>query len=69
MTRTPVLLTTGKVAAVLGVDAATVRRWISGGKLAAVRLPSGQSRITQDTLDEILRARLTEQPAAEAVSA
>lgn len=38
----------------LGVDQATVRRWVTAGKIAAIRLPSGQARIKQETVDAIL---------------
>lgn len=63
MTSLPVLLTTGEVAEVLQVDAATVRRWITSGKLRAVRLPSGQSRIPREVIEGILNGQHAERSA------
>ena len=36
----------GKIAKYCLVSPATVRRWIEGSKLSAIRLPSGHHRIT-----------------------
>lgn len=58
-----VLLTTFEVAAVLRVEATTVRRWVSEGKIPAVTLPGGNYRFYQSDIDEILVARRTESAA------
>ncbi len=63
MTSLPALLTTSEVAEALRVDSATVRRWIAAGTLPAVRLPSGQSRITREVLDDLLRRGAVERSA------
>lgn len=54
MTRAEPLLTTGAVARELNVTDETIRRWIRDGRIAAIKLPSGQVRIRRSTLDEIL---------------
>lgn len=44
------------VAALFQVDQATVGRWVASGKLKASQLPGGEYRISQDDLDEFIRA-------------
>jgi excisionase family DNA binding protein len=46
-------LTPNEVAALLRVDAATVRRWCQAGRLRAVRLPTGGYRIPRSAVDQI----------------
>jgi excisionase family DNA binding protein len=48
------MLTTTQAAAMLGVDRATVARWVRLGQLAAVRLPSGHIRIRRRDLEKLL---------------
>ncbi len=48
------LLTTGKVARILGVSRHTVTRWIRQGKIKAIRLPSGRYRIPKEVVLKIL---------------
>lgn len=44
------LMTTGEVASIMGVTSETVRDWIAGGRLSAVRLPSGRYRVKRGVL-------------------
>ncbi len=53
----------GEFAAILQVDPRTVRRWLSNGLVACIRLPSGERRIPRLELDAILG-----QPTSEALS-
>ena len=54
MTHTPRdLLTVGEVAAELRVDPATVRRWITAGRLEATK-PGKDYRVTPQALDALL---------------
>ena len=48
------LLTTGKVARILGVSRHTVARWIKQGKMKAIRLPSGRYRIPKEEVLKII---------------
>jgi excisionase family DNA binding protein len=49
------MLTTGDVARAAGVSINSVKSWIRGGALRAVRLPSGHFRIPKAELDRLLR--------------
>lgn len=49
------MLTTSQAAALLGVDRATVARWVRLGQLPAVRLPSGHWRIRRVEVERLLR--------------
>lgn len=53
------LLTAREVAEILGVSAETVLRWVRGGKLPAIRLPSGAIRFDPDQLDAWKQERAT----------
>jgi putative resolvase len=44
-----------KLADRLGVDRATVYRWIRSGRIRAGRYPSGRRRVPQAEVDRILR--------------
>lgn len=46
------LMTTGQAARVLGVSVETVRRYLDTGALDGCRLPSGQRRITRDSVEK-----------------
>ncbi|MEO7802956.1 MAG: helix-turn-helix domain-containing protein [Actinomycetota bacterium] len=48
------MLTTGRVAASLGVTINTVKNWAKVGKIRSVRLPSGHYRIPASELDRLL---------------
>jgi excisionase family DNA binding protein len=48
------LLTTRRVAALLGVSQSTVERWIALDRLKAIKLPSGHYRIRRSEVDRIL---------------
>jgi excisionase family DNA binding protein len=47
-----------EVAKRLGVHRHTLRRWISDGRLPAVRLSANIVRVPADALDEFVRSRL-----------
>lgn len=49
------MLTTGRVAASLGVTINTVKNWARAGKIQAVRLPSGHFRIPATEVDRLLQ--------------
>jgi len=49
------MLSTGDVGRALGVSINTVKTWIRGGKIDAVRLPSGHFRIPRRELDRLVR--------------
>lgn len=49
------LLTVAQAADRLGYAKETVRRLISQGQLPAVRLPSGRLRISEETIEHLLR--------------
>src|SRR5687768_9692302 len=49
------MLTTRVAARELGVTPDTVRAWIRGGRIEAVRLPSGQYRISEAELERFRR--------------
>lgn len=51
---TPVM-STRDAARLLGVNIATVRRWVRDGKIESVRLPGGQIRIPVDELARLTR--------------
>ena len=48
------MLTTTQAASMLGVDRATVARWVRLGQLPAVRLPSGHIRIRRRDVEKLL---------------
>lgn len=48
------MVTTGDVARALGVSINSVKAWIRGGAIRAVRLPSGHFRIPKEELDRLL---------------
>lgn len=50
----PALLTVPEVAAQLRVDPATVRRWITIGRLPATK-PGRDYRVSQDAVDQLTR--------------
>ena len=54
----------GEFAALLDVNPRTVRRWMSRGLVAYVRLPGGERRIPRDELTAIF-CRSTERSAAD----
>ncbi|MDP9222683.1 MAG: helix-turn-helix domain-containing protein [Actinomycetota bacterium] len=57
MTQVPALATVTEVAELCRVDDATVRRWITTGKLAAIKLPGGERgnwRIRRADVDAFL---------------
>jgi len=49
------LLTTTEAAKLLGVDRSTVARYVRQGKLPAIRLPSGHTRIRRADVDRLVR--------------
>ena len=49
------MLTTQQAGKLLGVDRATVARYIRLGQLRAVRLPSGHWRIPREAVEALLR--------------
>lgn len=51
---TMTLMTPEAVAEAVGVSAQTIRRWIDAGKVAAYRLPSGQYRIEESEIANML---------------
>jgi excisionase family DNA binding protein len=50
----PELLTTSRVAKLLGVSQSTVERWIGLDRLKAIKLPSGHYRVRRSEVDRIL---------------
>lgn len=50
---TDTFLTTSEVAALLRVDASTVRDWAKRGKLAATTLPGGHYRFNRADVDAL----------------
>ena len=48
------MLTTDQAARLLGVDRATVARWLRLGQLRGVRLPSGHWRIRREDVNRLL---------------
>jgi excisionase family DNA binding protein len=50
----PELLTTSRVAKLLGVSQSTVERWIALDRLKAIKLPSGHYRVRRSEVDRIL---------------
>lgn len=69
MTRLPALLTTGRVAEILKVNPATVRRWVADRKIEAIILPSGQARIPRSAVESMLGEHAVEATEAEQVPA
>lgn len=53
MTETEKFLTTSEVAALLRVDASTVRDWAKRGKLPATTLPGGHYRFNRADVDAL----------------
>lgn len=51
----PEKLTTGGVSRVFGVTLNTVKAWIRGGKISAIRLPSGHYRVPRSEVDRLLQ--------------
>jgi len=49
------MLTTQQAGKLLGVDRATVARYVRLGQLRAVRLPSGHWRIPREAVEALLR--------------
>jgi len=49
-------LTTGEVAALLGVSLDTVKRYLAQGRLEGITLPSGHRRITRESVDRLKAA-------------
>ena len=47
-------MTVAEVAAELRVNPATVRRWITAGRLPAITLPGGSYRIERDDLGQLI---------------
>ena len=58
------LLTTGEVAEQLRVSEETVRRYIEGGQLPAIRLPGGHYRVRQAAVTGILESGVVVQGGA-----
>ena len=52
----PQLLSVRQAAEALGTTPRSVRRWIQAGKLAAVRLPGGQWRVSTGALRDALQS-------------
>jgi len=50
------LLTTGEVAKRLQVSRMTVDRWIRGGKLRAIRYPSGRYKVPESEVERIWKS-------------
>jgi excisionase family DNA binding protein len=53
------LLTSTEAAKLLGVDRSTVARYVRQGRLPAIKLPSGHTRIRRKDVDRLIRG---EQP-------
>lgn len=51
------VISTGEAAKRLGVDPATVWRWIAAGKLAAFRTPGGHWRIEAKEVERMRRGK------------
>jgi len=49
-----------EVAEIFRVHVVTVRRWIAGGQLNAIRLPGGGYRIPQSELDRLCKSSSVE---------
>ena len=54
MEKKELLMRTGEVAEMLGVDRHTILRWIREGKVKAIRLPSGRHRIPESEVRKII---------------
>lgn len=50
-------LTTGQVAATLGVNPKTIERWCDKGRLKAARTPGGHRKIPYSELEKLLKQR------------
>jgi excisionase family DNA binding protein len=66
--RTP-LMRPAEAAAYLAVSTRTLRRYLAAGALRAHRLPSGQVRIPEAALEELLREASCRRPASAPPSA
>jgi excisionase family DNA binding protein len=53
-------LTPEEIAEIFRVHVVTVRRWIAGGQLNAIRLPGGGYRIPQSELDRLCKSSSVE---------
>lgn len=60
--KTPETLQIGEAAEILGVDRSTIFRWIQKGYLKAVQYPSGNRKILQSSLNEILEKNKLSKP-------
>lgn len=60
----PSMLTPGEVARLVGVNAKTVSRWCTEGRLDSVRTPGGHRRITRDAMVAFLGRMGIEEQAA-----
>lgn len=49
------LLTVREIASALGTHPETVRRWIRGGKLPAIKATKRTIRVRSDVIEELLR--------------
>jgi len=49
------LLTSGEVAALFRVDSRTVTRWVTAGKIAAIRTPGGHCRFRAEEVRRLLQ--------------
>lgn len=49
------LLTSTEAARLLGVDRSTVARYVRQGKLPAIKLPSGHTRIRREDVNRLVR--------------
>ena len=53
------LYTIEEVAQMMSVNHMTIRRWINNGQIAAIRLPGGGIRISQDEVTRIISTVIT----------
>lgn len=56
-THPPDVFTAAEVAALLRVDATTVRKWIADGKVRAITTPTGRRRIPAGEVERLTRAQ------------
>lgn len=66
MTSQATYLTSGQVAEILGVNRATVRRWVNTGRIPAIKLPSGVARFRPEDIEAITATGLPAETAATA---
>ncbi len=57
------LLTPGEVARMFRVDAKTVTRWASAGRVSSIRTPGGHRRFREREVAELIAASRTERRA------